>query len=109
MFYQTEALIRQLESMTVLENKSSDILQFLEQRLPAAYLERLITKKHNLPQWGLKEFRQVMPRLIEEDEEISQITKLSTPTPSQDDRLPDDPAGPNRSDIEGRPLHPVST
>ena len=74
MFTKAQSYIMQLESLqggaTMM---SADIHYFLEQRLPSFYLERLVLKKASRTDWNLQAFREVMPKLLDEDMEINQI------------------------------------
>ena len=73
-YYHAEALLIQLEAITGSQCNSDEILQFLEQRLPGYYLERLINKRRPVVDWDLRQFRVLMPQLISEDLEILQVT-----------------------------------
>ena len=66
-YYHAEALLIQLEAITGSQCNSDEILQFLEQRLPGYYLERLINKRRPVVDWDLRQFRVLMPQLISED------------------------------------------
>ncbi|HEX4850866.1 MAG TPA: DUF1759 domain-containing protein, partial [Puia sp.] len=58
MFLQAESYLRQLEAITTTATGkyiSPDILQFLEQRLPYAYLQRVVVKKQSITTWNLAE------------------------------------------------------
>ena len=86
MFYQAEAYIIQLEAISGQPVNSEETLQFLEQRLPAFYFERLINKKHPTLDWDLLSFRKLMPILIKEDLEILQVTQPERPLLSNQTR-----------------------
>ena len=62
-YYHAEALLIQLEAITGSQCNSDEILQFLEQRLPGYYLERLINKRRPVVDWDLRQFRVLMPQL----------------------------------------------
>jgi hypothetical protein len=74
MFYRTDALIKQLENLDARNANSLDILFHLEKLLPSIYLERIIREKRTIATWDLNEFRQLLPKLLDEDDQLQMIS-----------------------------------
>jgi hypothetical protein len=73
MFHLADSLISQIEALTKEVNNSPEILQLLESRLTEYYGRRLIIEKRSIVNWNLTEFRRIMPILISEDNQLTQI------------------------------------
>ena len=76
-FTDAESCLIQLETLTGNQIDSEDTFHFLEQRLPIRYLSRVMNKRKPGEDFGLPEFREVMRTIIEEDEEMNQIRRIS--------------------------------
>ena len=78
MFENADAWLSQLDDVKGAECKSNEFHRHLEQLLPKPYASRVIKAKPIMVDWDLKAFREVMRKLVSEDDEVNQMTGSST-------------------------------